>query len=73
MMVPGRMVADKVALEKTLDGQPLSALYQHEYHRVDASFPYPSLTLAQLGIPQHDIVRVTADGEDTYFELRIRN
>ena len=73
MMVPGRMVADKVALEKTLDGQPLSALYQHEYYRVDASFPYPSLTLAQLGIPQHDIVRVTADGEDTYFELRIKN
>ena len=72
MMVPGRMVADKVALEKTLDGQPLSALYQHEYHRVDANFPYPSLTLAQLGIPQHDIVRVTADGEDTYFELRIK-
>ena len=72
MMVPGRMVTDKVALEKTLDGQPLSALYQHEYHRVDANFPYPSLTLAQLGIPQHDIVRVTADGEDTYFELRIK-
>ena len=72
MMVPGRMVADKVALEKTLDGQPLSALYQHEYHRVDANFPYPSLTLAQLGIPQHDIVRVMVDGEDTYFELRIK-
>ena len=73
MMVPGRMVVDKVSLEKTLDGQPLSALYQHEYHRVDSSFPYPSLTLAQLGIPQHDIVRVAADGEDTYFELRIKN
>ena len=73
VMVPGRMVADKVALEKALDGQPLSGLYQHEYHRVDASFPYPSLTLAQLGIPQHDIVRVTAAGEDTYFEFRIKN
>ena len=70
MMVPGRMVVDKVSLEKTLDGQPLSALYQHEYHRVDASFPYPSLTLAQLGIPQHDIVRVMVDGEELYLELR---
>ena len=69
MMVPGRMVADKVALEKALDGEPLSGLYQHEYHRVDASFPYPSLTLAQLGIPQQDIVRVTVDGEDYYLEL----
>ena len=69
VMVPGRMVADKVALEKALDGQPLSGLYQHEYHRVDASFPYPSLTLAQLGIPQQDIVRVTVDGEERYLEL----
>ena len=69
MMVPGRMVADKVALEKAVDGEPLSGLYQHEYHRVDASFPYPSLTLAQLGIPQQDIVRVTVDGEDYYLEL----
>ena len=70
MMCPGRMVADKVASEAVLDGQPLSALYQHEYRHIDAGFPYPSLTLAQLGIPQHDIVHVTADGEDVYLEVR---
>ena len=70
MMVPGRSVADKVAGEKSLDGQPLSALYQHEYRHIDTAFPYPSLTLAQLGIPQHDIVQVTADGDDFYLEIR---
>lgn len=70
MMLPGRMVADRVASEKVLDGQPLSALYQHEYHHIDAGFPYPSLTLEQLGIPQHDIVHVTAEGEDVYLEVR---
>ena len=70
MMVPGRSVADKVADERSLDGQPLSALYQHEYRHIDAGFPYPSLTLAQLGIPQHDIVQVTADDESFYFEIR---
>ena len=70
MMVPGRSVADKVAGEKSLDGQPLSALYQHEYRHIDTGFPYPSLTLAQLGIPQHDIVQVTADDESFYFEIR---
>ena len=70
MMVPGRSVADKVAGEKSLDGQPLSALYQHEYRHIDTGFPYPSLTLAQLGIPQHDIVQVTADGESFYLEIR---
>ena len=70
MMVPGRSVADRVAGEKSLDGLPLSALYQHEYHHIDTGFPYPSLTLAQLGIPQHDIVQVTADGEDYYIEVK---
>ncbi len=70
IMAPGRSVADKVAGEKSLDGQPLSALYQHEYRHIDAGFPYPSLTLAQLGIPQHDIVQVTADGESFYLEIR---
>ena len=70
MMVPGRSVADKVADERSLDGQPLSALYQHEYRHIDTGFPYPSLTLAQLGIPQHDIVQVTADDESFYFEIR---
>ena len=70
MMVPGRLVADKVAGEKSLDGQPLSALYQHEYRHIDTGFPYPSLTLAQLGIPQHDIVQVTADGENYYIEVK---
>ena len=70
MMLPGRAVADKVADEEVLKGQPLSALYQHEYRHIDASFPYPSLTLAQLGIPQHDIVHVTADGEDFYIEVK---
>jgi adenylyltransferase/sulfurtransferase len=69
MMLPGRMVADKVACEESLNGQSLSALYQHEYRHIDASFPYPSLTLAQLGIPQHDIVHVTADGEDVYLKI----
>lgn len=70
MMVPGRSVADKVAGEKSLDGQPLSVLYQHEYRHIDTGFPYPSLTLAQLGIPQHDIMQVMADGDSFYIEIR---
>ena len=69
IMAPGREVADKVAAEKSLDGLPLSALYQHEFRYVDDGFPYPSLTLAQLGIPQHDIVHVTANGEDFFIGL----
>jgi len=70
MMAAGRLVADKVACEETLISQPLSALYQHEYRHIDDSFAYPSLTLAELGIPQHDIVHVAAGGEDFYIELK---
>ena len=73
IMAPGREVADKVAGEKSLDGLPLSALYQHEFRHLDAAFPYPSLTLAQLGIPPHDIVHVTAGDEDYYFGLALND
>lgn len=70
VMVPGHSVADIVAREESLSDQPLSALYQHEYRHIDACFAYPSLTLAQLGIPQHDIVHVMAGGESFYIELK---
>ena len=73
IMAPGRSVADKVAGEKSLDGLPLSALYQHEFRHLDAAFPYPSLTLAQFGIPPHDIVHVTAGDEDYYFGLALND
>ena len=73
IMAPGRSVADKVAGEKSLDGLPLSALYQHEFRHLDAAFPYPSLTLAQLGIPPHDIVHVTDGDEDFYFGLALND
>ena len=70
VLLPGRKVADKVTSEKFFDGLPLSSLYQHEYRHIDASFPYPALTLAQIGVPQHDIVYVIADGKDYYLEMK---
>ena len=69
VMLPGRRVEDFVSQDAELGGLPLSTFYQHEYRHVDATFPYPQLTLAQLGIPQSDIVRVTAGGQDYYLEL----
>ena len=53
-----------------LSGIPFSGLYQHEYIEIGFDFPYGSLTLAQLGIPSHDVLHVVADGQDYYFELR---
>jgi len=73
VMLPGRRVEDFVGQDAELGGLPLSAFYQHEYRHIDAAFPYPELTLAQLGIPPRDIVRVTAGGKEAFFELRIEN
>ncbi len=47
----------------------MSEFYQHEYHRVDKTFPYQSLSLGELGIPVWDILHVLADGRDYYFEM----
>ena len=73
VMLPGRRVGDFVRRSAELGGLPLSHFYQHEYRHVDAAFPYPQLTLAQLGIPARDVVRVTAGGKEAFFELRSEN
>ena len=38
--------------------------------RVDETFPYGQLTLAQIGIPERDIVRVTVDGKEKFLEVK---
>ena len=43
--------------------------YQHEYRVIDAAFPYPDLTLSQLGIPSNDVLHVQSAQEDYYIEL----
>ena len=70
VMCPGHAVEAFVEADPHLSGIPLSGLYQHEYKEIGVDFPYGSLTLAQLGIPSHDVLHVVADGQDYYFELR---
>ena len=69
VMLPGRAVADRLAQEPGWSGIPLGALYQHEFRTVDGSFPYPGLTLAQLGIPAQDVLPVATDAGDFYVEM----
>ena len=47
----------------------LSGLYQHEYRHIDRSFPYPELTLAELGIPPYDVLHVSTGENDYYMEM----
>ena len=69
VMRPGHAVEAFVEADDHLRGVPLSGLYQHEYREIGADFPYGELTLAQLGIPCHDVLHIVADGQDYYYEL----
>ncbi len=43
--------------------------HKNFYENIDASFPYPQLTLAQIGIPRYDILRVSTDKGEFFVEL----
>ena len=70
VMCPGRAVEEATARDRVLQGFPLSALYQHEYRRIDKSFPYQELTLTELGIPPYDVLRVSTEKGDYYLEIK---
>lgn len=58
MMCPGRHVAEKIDTIQELKGTPYNEFYQTEYRTIDAAFPYPQITLSQLGIPHDDILLI---------------
>lgn len=69
VMCAGRLVARSVECSRDLQAKPLSAFYQHEYRRLDASFPYPELTLADVGVPSQDVLPVSTSAGEYYVEL----
>lgn len=69
VMLPGRRVAGFVERHPQLTGVPFSALYQHEWREIDGLFPYQDLTLREIGIPEHDVLRVTTSEKEYYYEL----
>ena len=69
VMLPGRSVAAWLEQDPQWSGIPMSGLYQQEYREIDADFPYPQLTLAQIGIPDREVLYVTADANDYYIEI----
>ncbi|MCR5456175.1 MAG: HesA/MoeB/ThiF family protein [Bacteroidales bacterium] len=70
VMAPGRKVEHLIEIDEKLSGIPFSALYQNEYRSIDWQFPYPALTLEQLGVPDRDVVRVIAGNNEYYLELQ---
>lgn len=71
LLLPGRRVQSYVENHPLLSRHLLSHFYQHEYRSIDASFPYLSLTLRQLGIPDHDILRLRSPHGFRYLSLSI--
>ena len=51
-------------------GDRVEDYYVNEYYEIDAHFPYPHLTLAQLGLPPQDILLIHTDTDDHYIELK---
>ena len=39
---------------------------------IDHTFPYPELTLRQLGIPASEVLHVMADSQDYYLEIDVK-
>ncbi len=69
MMCAGHEVASRMEKKESLRQRMFSDFYQHEYRVLDNTFPYPELTLSQVGIPPCDVLHVKTSAGDYYFEM----
>lgn len=58
VMLPAHKVEDFFTETPWLRDRMMSDFYQHEYREIDGNFPYPNLTLRELGVPEDEILRV---------------
>ena len=70
VMLPGRKVAERLGQDPDWRGFPFSSLYQHEYREIDERFPYKSLTVGQLGIPEKEVLHVSTSSGEAYMEMQ---
>lgn len=69
VMCPGREVESRIEQDSPLRGSLLGELYQHEYRKLDDAFPYPEMSLEQVGIPARDVLWVHTSEKDHYVAL----
>lgn len=70
VMCPAHRVAAMMEERDDLRQYSTTRFYQHEIPVLDAAFPYPDLTLRQIGIPAHDIFRVRDGHREVYVEIQ---
>lgn len=68
-MRPDYAIEQLVERDPDLNYRPFHSLLQHEIKRIDVHFPYPDLTLGQVGIPAWDILHISAGQTEHYIEL----
>ncbi len=70
VMRPSYLVADFMEQDPQLRRLSTNRFYQHEIHTIGADFPYPHLTLAEIGIPANDLFIVTSPDREMYVEMK---
>lgn len=69
IMKPSYLVASYLEKDEQLRQLSTNRFFQHEIHYLDAAFPYPQLTLREIGIPDNDILIAHYPGYDVFIEL----
>ena len=70
-MMPASKIPNFIDAHKDLEYLTIAegGLYQNSYEDIDDEFPYPDLTLKQIGIPYLDVLQVTSEKGYSYIEL----
>ena len=68
-MRPASQIADYIDSEPSLYTRRAADINQNSFENIDAHFPYPGLTLHQLGLPYWDIIQVSTEKGYHYVEL----
>jgi adenylyltransferase/sulfurtransferase len=70
-MIPESKIPNLIDNSKELEYLSIKdgGLYQHTFENIDEEFPYPELTLKEIGIPYLDVLQVTTEKGYAYIEL----
>ena len=70
-MLPESAISDYIKASDELEAYSFMEgnLYQNAIENIDEEFPYPHLTLRQIGIPPFDIIQVATEKGYAYVEL----
>lgn len=69
VMLPESKVARFITDVLELEQDEAEGFYQHEFRVIGADFPYGSMTLQQLGVPDMDVLHVRTDNGEHFVEL----